>query len=89
MALFCGCPKPSALLRMQELKIAMGIALSPDELHAIRKLDQYSYVFVAERSQAAVTLKLALADLARLGWAVVDIPTWVAVSVGPLNFGRR
>lgn len=89
MALFRGCPHPSALAFLQELKIVIGLALSPDELRVIDQLDCYSYVFVAERQQAASTLKLAVTDLARRNWSIDAATTWVAVSAGPQIIGSR
>lgn len=89
MALFRGCPDPSALVSLQELKIVIGIALSPEDLRTIHQFDCYSYVFVAERSQAASALKLAVADLARRNWSIDDATTWVTVSASTQIFGSR
>ncbi len=88
MALFRGCPHPLALASLQELKIVIGIALSTDELRAIDQLDCYSYVFVAERRQAALALKLAVTDLTRCNWSIDEATNWVAVSAGPQIFGN-
>jgi hypothetical protein len=87
MALFRGCPHPSALALLQEVKIVIGIALSADELRTIQELDCFRYVFVADRSQAASTLKLAVTDLARRNWAMDDAATLVAVSTSTPVFG--
>ncbi len=87
MALFRGCPHPSALALLQELKVAIGIALSADELRTAQQLDCYRYVFVAEQSQAASTLKLAVTDLGRRDWALADTTALVAVSASTLVFG--
>ncbi|MGI9491698.1 MAG: hypothetical protein ACR2QF_04775 [Geminicoccaceae bacterium] len=87
MALFRGCPLPSAIASLQELRIAVGIAISADELRTIEQLDCYRYVFVAVRSQAALTLKLAVTDLARRNWAKDDTTTVVAVSTSTPVFG--
>lgn len=89
MALFRGCPHPSALAPLHELKIVIGIALSPDELRVIDQLDCYSYVFVAERHQAASTLKLAVTDLARRNWSIDEATTWLTVSAGTQIYGSR
>ncbi|MGI9509266.1 MAG: hypothetical protein ACR2QJ_07955 [Geminicoccaceae bacterium] len=89
MALYRGCPPPQALAPLKEFKIIIGIALASDELQAIHRLDDYSYVFVARRSQAASTLKLAVADLGRRNWSIDKAMPWVAVSANTQIFGNR
>lgn len=89
MVLFRGCPHPSALLSLEKLQIAVGVALSPDELQAIHRLDCYDYVFLAARLQAASALKLAVADLARGNWSIDDTKAWVYTAMNQWSPGYR
>ena len=83
MVLFRGCPHPSVVLSLRQAQVMIGLALSPDNLKMIRRLDCYSYVFVSSHSRADSALAQAASDLIRANWSIDDNTTWSSAAIHP------
>ena len=73
MVLFRGCPCPTAVQSLRRAGVAIGLALSSDELPKVRGLDEYNYVFVGMRRRQSA-LAEAVADLLGNSWSVDEDP---------------
>ncbi len=83
MVVFRGCPHPSVVLSLRQAQVMIGLALSPDNLKMIRRLDCYSYVFVSSHSRADSALAQAASDLIRANWSIDDNTTWSSAAIHP------
>lgn len=75
MVVFRGCPDQSVVESLRRAKVMIGLALSPDELTRMDRLDSYSYVFVGPRSRAASAFAAAVSDLIHSNWSLADNET--------------
>ncbi len=74
MVLFRTCPSASVAKALDLAGVAIGLALSADELPAVPSFDPFSYVFVGIRRRGQSPLGAALADLEGNGWTVGGAP---------------
>lgn len=81
MVLFGGCPPPSVVLSLRQAQVSIGLALSPNDLKTIRRLDCYSYVLVSSHSRADSALAQAASDLICAKWSVDDNTTWSSAAM--------
>ncbi len=81
MVLFGGCPPPSVVLSLRQAQVSIGLALSPNDLKKIERLDSYSYVLVSSHSRADSALAQAASDLICANWSVDDNTTWSSAAV--------
>ena len=88
MVLCRGCPPPSTISVLKERQLAIGVALTADELEKADQLSDYAYAFVATSDQAEVLLKRALADLRHGNWSVEANSTWIAITTAAPLFQR-
>ncbi|MCZ6667032.1 MAG: hypothetical protein O7B81_17165 [Gammaproteobacteria bacterium] len=72
MVVFHGCPHPSVVQSLRQAQVMIGLALSPNDLKTVSRLDSYSYVLVSSRSHAKSALAQAVSELIGANWSIDD-----------------
>ncbi|MHA1566780.1 MAG: hypothetical protein ACTSX7_15825 [Alphaproteobacteria bacterium] len=83
MVVFGGCPHPSVVQSLRQAQVKIGLALSPNDLKTVSRLDSYSYVLLSSRSFAKSALAQAVSELIGASWSVDDTMTWSSAAIRP------